>query len=441
MKNVRHTLGAVALAFTGMTALTAPTINQNSVTMTQDSARNVIVTYVMTGENGIVTLDIETNVVDDVWASIGGENIRYVSGDVNKIVKKLGETCTIKWRPTKSWPDKLFTGGKVRAVVKAWDLSEPPNYLVADCVNTKDVQFYEDASFIPGGVHDDLYKMDKMIMRKILAANVRWRMGSPTTEVGRNDSEIPHEVVLTADYYMAIYEMTHGQYMRLNNLTASPSSFYTTNPSRTPCPDWKISPVQCVKVNNLRGTAANGYDRPANLHKVGSGTAFDTMRKRMGLEVDLPTEAQWEFACRAGVGAAYYTGDELGNKDAAADANVERIAWYLDNSNLPSIGTYAPQPVGQKEANAWGLYDMIGNVQELCLDWYSEKPWTADSVEDPKGPESGSTKVCRGGNFVWKPARMRSAYHDSFGTAGLAPDNIGESTGFRLVCPIDFSAL
>jgi len=436
---VHAIVGCVAMTAAVTAANAAPAVSD--VRMTQDASHRVTVTYKLTGGAAIVTLDVETNATGDVWASIGGENIHNVAGDVNMIVRKLNADNTITWRPTKSWPNRLLEAGKIRAVVKAFDLAEPPDYMVVDCVVPSNNLFYADASFIPGGVGAEVYKKDKLIMRKIPAANVRWRMGSPTTEVGRESGEIAHDVTLTADYYMCIYEVTHKQYMRIGDLTSSPSSFYTTNPTRTPCPQWEISPVQCVKINNMRGSSANGCDWPANGHKVATGSLFDLFRKRSGLEVDLPTEAQWEYACRAGEGAAYYCGTELGNKDATSDGNVDTIAWYRNNSKV--LEDYTPQPVGLKLPNAWGLYDMNGNIQEMCLDWYETTAWGSSAVQDPAGPASSATgtKVCRGGNFVWRPARMRSAYRDSFSSKGIAPDDIGESTGFRMVCPSDLSAL
>ena len=120
----------------------------------------------------------------------------------------------------------------------------------------------------------------------------------------------------------------------------------------------------------------------------------------------LPTEAEWEYAARAGTTGARY--GELGE-----------IAWYRDNSE----GTH---PVGQKRANAWELHDMLGNVWEWTGDWYGEYP--SDPVTDPKGPRSGSHRVFRGGGFGSSAGNVRSAYRDD-----VSPGARSSIIGFRLV--------
>ena len=123
-------------------------------------------------------------------------------------------------------------------------------------------------------------------------------------------------------------------------------------------------------------------------------------------EYRLPTEAEWEYAARAGTSGIRY--GELGE-----------IAWYRDNSE----GTH---PVGQKRANAWELHDMLGNVWEWTGDWYGEYP--SDPVTDPKGPRSGSHRVFRGGGFGSSAGNVRSAYRDD-----VSPGARSSIIGFRLV--------
>jgi formylglycine-generating enzyme required for sulfatase activity len=123
----------------------------------------------------------------------------------------------------------------------------------------------------------------------------------------------------------------------------------------------------------------------------------------------LPTEAQWEYACRAGT-----TGDRYGELDD--------IAWYDENSGGESHG------VGQKQANGFGLYDMLGNVWEWCNDWYGRYP--KEPVTDPAGAEQGSGRVDRGGSWGNGPSIVRSANR-----AGFTPDSRDGNLGFRLVLP------
>jgi formylglycine-generating enzyme required for sulfatase activity len=116
----------------------------------------------------------------------------------------------------------------------------------------------------------------------------------------------------------------------------------------------------------------------------------------------LPTEAQWEYACRAGTTTRYSFGDD--------EAKLDDYAWWFDNSNgTTSFPT--THPVGQKKPNAWGLYDMHGNVGELCADWWDY--YAKSPAEDPVGPDSGDFRVLRGGS--WRhglPGYFRCAYRD-----------------------------
>jgi formylglycine-generating enzyme required for sulfatase activity len=163
-----------------------------------------------------------------------------------------------------------------------------------------------------------------------------------------------------------------------------------------------------------------------------------------GVSFRLPTEAEWEYACRAGTETAIYTGnlEILGNANAPA---LDAIAWYggnsghqydlgvtgsleydwLSNQHHPSKkgGT---RKVGKKAANGWGLYDMLGNVWEWCDDWFAS--YDLSMNVDPVGPDKGSARVIRGGSWFNHARSIRSAYR-----YGLAPGNSGNDLGFRLL--------
>jgi formylglycine-generating enzyme required for sulfatase activity len=126
---------------------------------------------------------------------------------------------------------------------------------------------------------------------------------------------------------------------------------------------------------------------------------------------DFPTEAQWEYACRAGSTAAYCYGDN--------EKELTQYAWYEDNSND------RPHPVGEKKPNAWGLYDMHGNVWEWCSDWYGEYPSEPDT--DPVGPKEGANRVIRGGSWDNDAAFCRTAYRSNG-----SPTNRDTRSGVRL---------
>jgi formylglycine-generating enzyme required for sulfatase activity len=170
----------------------------------------------------------------------------------------------------------------------------------------------------------------------------QFTMGSPETEFGRRAEEVPHEVTLSSGFWMAKCPVTQAQW---RSVMGDNPSFRRSDS----CPVERVSWELCRDFCRMSGLA-------------------------------LPTEAQWEYACRAGGMGAY-----------GWDGRLGEMGWFLDNSNGMT------HPVGQKTANAWGLQDMHGNVSEWCADWYGDYP--AGAVTDPTGPESGTEHVCRGGNY------------------------------------------
>ena len=384
-------------------AMAAPSIREDSVEWSQDSAHRVVIDYVLENESAIVTLDVCTNGV-----SIGGENIQNLRGDVNK--KVSAGRRRIFWSPVKSWPNHVVADGSVSMVVSAWSLTNPPDYLVADLVVSNSVFFYATSNAVPGGVHAATYKEDKLLMRRIPAENVRFRMGSPSTETGRTASlEVAHYVTLTNDYYIGVYPVTQSQYALLWD--GNPSKYQEVEHA-------KWCPVEQVRYNYLR---SNTLMWPGDGHQVSDWSWFGKLRGVTGLNsCDLPTSAEWEYACRAGSGGARY-----------ADSDVSLMAWYKDNSGN------ATKPVGLLMPNRWGLYDMLGNCDEWCLDWLAEGDGYSDGsdVTAPVGPESGSKRVSRGGCFEDPSSACRCASTYKWGN----PDSSTiYQIGFRVACMADF---
>jgi len=211
-------------------------------------------------------------------------------------------------------------------------------------------------------------------------------MGSPATEVGHNNNEGPQtQVTLTKGFWLGKYLVTQGQYQAV---MGSNPSYFSALGKDVPVEQvsWDDAMLFCQKLT--------AQERAAG--RLPDGYAFT-----------LPAEAQWEYACRAST-----TGPYAGNLDA--------MAWYEVNSG------HTTHPVGTKQPNAWGLYDMHGNVWEWCADWYVGS-LPGGSVTDPTGPASGSGRVVRGGGWGVGAAYCRSALRGS----GM-PGDRGFNFGFRL---------
>ncbi len=142
-------------------------------------------------------------------------------------------------------------------------------------------------------------------------------------------------------------------------------------------------------------------------------------RLQSGYAYTLPTEAQWEYACRAGTYSALNNGKEQSATEGQC-RNLDEVAWYSSNSGSST------HPVGQKQANGWGLYDMHGNVCEWCLDWWTGG-YASSAVTDPNGPGSGTYRVLRGGGWCYDARRCRSANR-----RGFVPGFRDNGLGFRL---------
>ncbi|HEB70497.1 MAG TPA: formylglycine-generating enzyme family protein [Desulfobulbus sp.] len=223
-----------------------------------------------------------------------------------------------------------------------------------------------------------------------------------TAEPGRKDYENQHYVTLTHSFYIQTTEATQGQWLAVMGTNPSANSTCGDN-----CP---VENMTWDEVHNFIDALNNNEGR-ANCNTI-PNTCYA-----------LPTEAQWEYAARAGTTSAFYNGDitQLSGKDP----NLDEIAWYND-----SIDPIPIQPVAQKLANNWGLYDMSGNVSEWCQDRGASTlaPYPDGPETDPSGASSGSYHVIRGGNFNFTPGSNRSATRYSRSSSSRS-----FSQGFRLV--------
>jgi formylglycine-generating enzyme required for sulfatase activity len=220
-------------------------------------------------------------------------------------------------------------------------------------------------------------------MKLVLIPAGEFLMGSPDSDGTADDDEKPqHRVRITRPFYLGVTELTQEQYEQV--MGSTPSGFQG-DPKR---------PVE----------------------KVSWHDAVEFCRRlsqKEGKEYRLPTEAEWEYACRAGSTTGWCFGDN--------ESELGQYAWYSGNSGR---GTH---PVGQKKPNAWGLYDMHGNVWEWCADWYGKDYYRTSPLDDPKGPDSGGDRVLRGGSWVSNARSARSASRTT-----LTPGNRLNLVGFRL---------
>ncbi len=406
----------------------------SNVTMTQPAdRRKVTISYSLANAAAIVTLDVQTNrtgaatSVESDWVSIGGDNIRHVSGDVWKRVE-AGDRA-IYWRPDQSWSGRKV--GNARAKVTAWSLDNPPDYLVVDISETGGAgteRYYPAVGFLPGGLLANAdYRLGKIVMRKIAASGVEWQMGGAPTEYGYTaKTDKLHVVTLTNDYYIGVFEVTQTQYELLQ-----PS--YADSGAPTCKADRAMRPVETVSYNEIRHadhakwSNARTYDYPA---APNPGSYLGRLRAKTGLLFDLPSEAQWEFACRAGHGVGKWNdGSAVSlSGDSSTDANLDALACY---------GADVTAVVGSYRPNGWGLYDMHGNVWELCLDVFAEDNTGLDGEVNttiPDGTENGKeARVRRGGGYTSAASKCRIS--NRYGIGAVANGCV-KYIGFRLALPI-----
>ena len=254
----------------------------------------------------------------------------------------------------------------------------------------------------------DAAGLDKEVINKTLSMKLvlipagTFTMGSAKGAAGADDDEVArHQVKISRSFYMGTTEVTKGQFGQFVQATQ-----YKTEAEKAGAKDtWKN----------------NSYS-PTDAHPVlyvswNDAVKFCEWLSREEKETyELPTEAEWEYACRAGSTGAYSSGDDV--------KQLGDYAWYGDNSG------YTPHPVGTKKANAWGLFDMHGNAWEWCADGMRAYPKeeTKDVIKDPKGPVAGTSRVLRGGSWGNGPRLCRSAYRVAY-DAGLRIIIVG----FRVV--------
>jgi formylglycine-generating enzyme required for sulfatase activity len=216
-------------------------------------------------------------------------------------------------------------------------------------------------------------------------------MGSPSSELGRSEDEGPqHEVVISRGFYIGKYEVTQGQW----------EAVMGTRP-------WFGK--KYVEANADRPAVSISWNDTQSFIQQLNAVAGDSLYR-------LPSEAEWEYAVRAGANTSWSFGDD--------ESQLRDFAWFRDNSW--DVGLQHAQVVGTKRPNPWGIYDMHGNVHEWVQDWYGN--YNNLTRTDPIGPETGSNRILRGGDFPDGAQVSRSANRNR-----LADGSRSISFGFRLL--------
>ena len=395
-------VAAGAFAFAASAAV--PIIDAPSVSIHQDRGRSVVIEYTMNpasdgdDEPAIITVDILTNAVGEVAASVGGEHLTTLAGDVNRIVRHTADfKHKILWNPTREGMGEwTLPAAQVQAKITAWSTNSPPAYWIIDLTHPADRladRYYPNAEQIPLGVTNAIYKTDRLVFRRIPAKGVTWKMGKEDSATNYRY----HYVTFSYDYWMAIYELTGSQYNYLKP-SASGASSRGALPERCAFNVWRGDPV-----------GASDYNWPSNGHDKVDGIMKSARTALGGVMVDLPTHSEWEFACRAGSSTSYCNGNSLSD-----------VGWYGGNAT-------GIQEVGKKKPNDWGMYDMHGNVAEWTLDKCTKV--SADPVWDPTGPMQDDANTGMSGDYrnktmaacgggAWNSAGALSQYSSEYYSGG-----------------------
>lgn len=414
---MKHEISILSVLLALSAAAVAP---QLDVTSMEFDGSSLKVAYTLAAD-AIVTMDVLTNVTGtasgNVFASVGGPALANVKGDVFKRVP--AGSGTITWKAYRSVVGVSLPANAAKVEVKAWATYDPPDYLIVNMDEENAVTYYPSKELLPQPLDSEICKWKKLPMRRIHARGVEWTMGTGG-ETGRTAaSEKAHSVTLDHDYYMAVYELSKGQYGALRGYWSSES--YMGETVRT-------IPLQNYPYDEFYGKNVHYPNPPTGVLK----SINDALP---ALAFDLPSEAEWEFAARGGHGESRW-GNGGSITAETSDPECSKIARYIGTNPAGWKGSYVA--VGSYQPNDYDLYDMNGNVREWCLDWYqADITWNASGEPNAKGsffadgvtPRAANDPVVvRGGCYASNAKETRASYRE-----GDDPTQYHGQNGVRFV--------
>ena len=394
------------------------TVTVSGVAFTQDAdSHDVTVSYDLTtsdGEPAFVSLDILTNGV-----SVGATHVKNVTGDVSTSpadtasLVSPGTGKLITWKARADLPNVGLANAAVRVTAIATNHFEGL-YMVVDLSRGKDSAYWPvQYTACKPDINSPAFYTTELWLRRVPAGT--FAMGYGTS----GDPSPVHNVTLSRDFYCAVVPTTRAQHLLIRDKNTYADYWPNgegLDDNGDPFDHYPVS--RDVSYNEIRGSAwpdAGG---------VTAGTVVGRLRARTGLQFDIPTEAQWEYACRAG-----HSGNTLNDGTPYSNSAYVALGWGQANSGW--VKDTSPNdhwhPVAKLKPSDWDFYDFYGNVLEWCRDWYAA--YTAAAVTDPVGPATGNYRVTRGGSYALNAGALNSYYRRH----NLASTSHDEKYGYRLV--------
>lgn len=375
--------------------------------------RDVVIGYTLSGNEERPVGGIEVTAKDRVAGKI------YTCTTLEGVDLNPGKHV-IKWNA--SADGVKFKSDDVVFNVK---ILSPPLYCVIDLSGGSSAVSYpvQELSEVPNGQWTYDYKTTKLVLRRIEAG--RFKMEDRYVH--------GHDVVLTKSYYIGVFEVTQRQW----ELVMGDRPSYFNNDS---C--YTSRPVERISYDMIRGASDGGKWPKTN--SVDATSFLGKLRAKTGITFDLPTEAQWEYACRAGTTTDYNNGTDCSASGQDSNMNILGRYWYNGGRTFYTgetgcssvVAASGTAKVGTGMPNAWGLYDMHGNVWEWCLDWWDMNDAGGVAVTDPKGGEKGIYRILRGGCYKNNASECTSSAREAAHSDRNHAGNVYEFCGFRLVRPI-----